>query len=259
MIEPGALSAIIATFAHPQMSEHPAKAQLREKLKPQVAVDRGVAVLPIYGTLARRPDPFEMAFFDVEDSSLILDAFESAASNREANAIVLDIDSPGGFISGGPEIADAVNRTSKRKPVVAWSGGMMASLAYWIGSQATQVVASRSATVGSVGAFATFVDYSRFLANAGIEVEVFRNKQGTFKGAGVMGTSLTDQHREQIQARIESSFAEFKNDIKRKRPIHDDSMRGQTFSGSEAKQVGMVDRIGDLSFAKAVARSLAAE
>jgi hypothetical protein len=72
------------------------------------------------------------------------------------DAWVLNVNSPGGFSVGGAEIADAVFEFSK--PTVVWVGGMMCSLAYWIGSQAGAVVATRS---------------------AGIEVKVFRNKEGT--------------------------------------------------------------------------------
>jgi len=55
----------------------------------------------------------------------------------------MDINSPGGFSVGGAEIADAIFKSAK--PTVAWVGGMMCSLAYWIGSQAKAVISARSA------------------------------------------------------------------------------------------------------------------
>jgi len=215
----------------------------------------GVAIIPVEGTLARRPDVIEL-FYGVEDTSNILDLVETAERNPEVKGALLDMDSPGGFITGGPEVADAVRRLDKTKPVVAWSGGMMASLAYWIGSQAGSVVASRSAIVGSIGAFSAHFDYTKFLESLGIKVEIFKNSEGTFKAAGAFGTALTDEQRNHIQGRIQASFAEFKRAVTSARAgVHDEAMRGQTFSGAEAKRLGLVDRIGDRHYALSVLRS----
>jgi ClpP class serine protease len=71
-----------------------------------------------------------------------------------------------------------------------------------------------------------------------------------------MGTALSDEQRAHIQERIQASFKDFKRAVKAARPrIEDTSMRGQVFSGIEAKAAGLVDRVGDLSFALSVLRS----
>lgn len=252
-----ALTATLLTHPEPQAVEHPMLTRARDMLKVRAEIRGDVAVVPIYGVLARRPDPYEQAFYGVEDTDGVLEAVQSAASNPDVKGILLDVDSPGGFLTGGPEVADAVRQASKNKPVVAWTGGYMASLAYWIGSQASEVIASRSAVVGSIGVYLALADYSKLFEAAGVKMEVLRNKEATFKAAGLTGTSLTDDQRSHLQERVQASFGEFKNAIKAARgDVPSDAMRGQTFTGREAKAQNLVDRVGDKAFAMGVLRSL---
>lgn len=240
-----------------QAAEHPAYRQMREELKPKASMVGDIAVVPIHGTLARRPDVFEMLWYDFEATENIQEMLAAAVRNPEVAGILLDLDSPGGFLTGGPEVADMVRRASGKKPVLAWTGGMMASLAYWIGSQASEVIASRSAVVGSIGVFAGMYDYSKLFEEAGIKVELFKNREATFKAAGFPGTTLTEDQRGQIQTSIQATFAEFRDAVVGARPgVSDDAMRGQTFSGREALKVGLVDRVGDREFALGLVRSM---
>jgi signal peptide peptidase SppA len=253
----GALLAAMMNGQTPeqQAAEHPGMRMMRDRLKPQAEIKGNVAILPIEGVLARKPDPWEMAFYGVEDSGAVLDMVEAATYNKEVEGILLDIDSPGGFLTGGPEVADAVKAASKIKPVVAWSGGSMASLAYWIGAQASELIASRSAVVGSIGVYMALTDYSKLFEAAGVKIEVFKNKEATFKAAGLPGTALSEDQRSHFQERIQASFSEFKRAVKSARPdASDDSMRGQTFTGKEGRAAGLVDRIGDRAFALGVLR-----
>lgn len=256
LLAPGAITSLLQSVSVPQAAEHPMLKRLRESVAPKAEIKNGVAIIPIEGPLAYRPDPFEMLFYGVEDSAAVLESFEAAAANSEVEGILLNINSPGGFMTGGPEIADAVRRVNKTKPVVARIGGIGASLAYWIASQAETIVASRSAIVGSIGAFTTFVDYSQMLAAAGIKIEVIRNQEGRFKAVGVSGTSLNEEQRSHLQDRVQASFDEFRRAVESARPqIQPDKMQGQTFTGTEAKAAGLVDKVGDLTFALAVVRA----
>lgn len=257
----GALAAILhQPGSEPAAAEHPALTRFRDSLKPQVERAGNIAVVPISGALARRPDPLEMAYGAIEDSDAIRQLVAQAAADPEVGGILLDVDSPGGFYTGGPELADTVRSTDRKKPVVAWTGGMMASLAYWVGSQASQVVASRSATVGSIGVFIALYDVSKMLDAAGVKLELFKNREGSLKAAGLPGTSLSESQREHFQERAQVAFEEFRRTVLAARPgVPDDAMRGQTFTGAEAKSVGLVDRVGDRSFALSVVRSLIRE
>jgi signal peptide peptidase SppA len=208
--------------------------------------------------LAYRPDIGELFFDGFEDSAEIASTFQSLEKNPETKAIVLNVNSPGGFSVGGAEIADAVHGSSK--PTVSWVGGMMCSLAYWIGSQANAVISTRSAMVGSIGAYVSVVDFHRMLENAGIEVKVFRNKEGTYKAAGMPGAPISDEHAAEFTRQAQRSFDVFRADVlKARNNVPASVMQGQVFDGAEAKRNGLVDALGDLSYAKAVARRLARE
>lgn len=229
----------------------------RQEMAPKMERVGGLAVIPISGILASRPSVPEMLFAGVEDTRSILAMVNEAAADQDIQGALLDLDTPGGMMMGGADIADAVARCRKKKPVVAHSGGMMASLGYWIGSQASEVVTSRHAVVGSIGTIASFVDTSKAMENMGVKVRVFTNSEGTFKGAGMPGTTLTESQAQHIQARLDAGFATFKGAVKARRPdVPDSSMKGQTFYGHEAKSLGLVDRIGDRSFALDVLRGL---
>lgn len=258
LIAQEAIPALADATIEPMAAEHPVLKQMRERMKPQMRMDGDVAIIPIEGVMARRPSVWEL-LMGVEDTDNVLGMVNAAASDTSARSAVLDINSPGGFLTGGPEVADAVRRMKRTKPCVAWTGGSMASLAYWIGSAANEIVATRSASVGSIGVYTAFIDFSMALAAQGIKLDVMTNKEGSpYKGMGLRGTSLTDEQRQFIKARMQETFEDFKADVLRERPeVPEDAMRGQSFVGNRAKEKRLVDRIGDLPFAISLARQLA--
>lgn len=236
-----------------RMAEHPSFTRLRESMAAKLEMKDGLAIVPVQGALAYNPDPYEMLFDGVEDSRSVIRMIEEAKGSKECKGMLLRMDTPGGMMLGGPEIADAVYRFGK--PVVAHIGGIGASLGYMIASQADEVIANRSAIVGSIGVIASVADYTALLARLGIKMEVFTNKDAKFKGAGAVGTSLTADQRENIQQGIESAFNLFKTTVLSKRPnIKAEVMRGQTFRGEEALTVGLIDRIGSETFALGILR-----
>ncbi|MCA1996438.1 MAG: S49 family peptidase [Armatimonadetes bacterium] len=255
LIEPNAGACFLGhlAVAPVKTGEPPELARLRARFEPRTSLVEGVGVLEITGVLAYKPDLLALAFEGVEDSAAVLSAFQALHDNPRVGAVVLNINSPGGFSVGGAEIADAVYRASK--PVVAWSGGMMCSLAYWIGSQADAVVASRSALIGSIGAYVSMVDYTRLYETVGLRVRVFKNAEAAFKPTGIPGTSLTEAQEGRLSEQAQRTFEQFRGDVRRaRRSVHEDAMRGQVFDGHEAKQNRLVDALGDLGYAISLAR-----
>lgn len=239
-----------------RMAEHPAFTKFKADMKPKMETSKGVAIVPIQGALAYNPDPHEMFYDGVEDSRNVTKMLNDADEDDNIEGVLLRMDTPGGMLLGGPEMADAVARIKAHKPVVAHIGGMGASLGYMIASQATEVIANRSAIIGSIGVIASVTDYTALLDKVGIKFEYFTNKEAKFKGAGAIGTKLTDDQRTQIQSSIDSAFQMFKGMVLACRPgVPEGAMQGQTFRGSEAKAQGLVDMIGDESFAMGILRS----
>lgn len=230
--------------------------KIRGQLEPKVERVKNMAIVPITGTLAYAPDLMELIYDGVEDSRAVLKMLEEVSNDESIEGCLLRCDSPGGMMLGGVELADAVAMMKAKKPVVAHIGGLGASLCYMIASQAHEVIASRSAIVGSIGVIASVTDYTKLLDSMGIKFEYFTNKEAKFKAAGAVGTSLSDAQREQLQASVDDAFALFKGMVLSARPgVNLDAMQGQTFRDSKARDMGLVDRIGSESFALSVLKS----
>ena len=209
---------------------------------PAATVDDGLAVIPLSGVMLRRPDLIAR-LFGACDTEAVRDAVDLAAGDRAVGAILMDIDSPGGSINGTPELAAAVRNASARKPVYAFSAGMMCSAAYWVASQADVLYAAPSARVGSIGVLLPVVDRSEAFAKAGVKVEVFA--AGKFKGAGVPGTTLTDDQRAWLQQGVEETWGQFKDAVRSRRQVADGAMEGQHFAVSAALGHGLVSGVAD--------------
>jgi len=239
------------------LAEHPALSKLRMQTMPQPRMDdTGIAVLPVQGTLVYKPSAFELLTGRAEDTQAITELVLQLNDDPKVRGLVLDMNSPGGFLTGGPELAGAVKDFSK--PTVAWTGGLMTSLAYMIGSQADHVMSTTSARTGSIGVLASLVDPTRLIENLGVKVLTFKNQAAKYKGAGIPGSPLTESHIEDIQSSVEKAFQMFRGMVNSTRPqITDDAMRGQTFFGADALQAGLVDQLGSLSDAVRMCRMMA--
>jgi signal peptide peptidase SppA len=216
-----------------------------------------VAVLDVEGVIGRR-------FSSCLNSSGVvsIDVLErlvtEAATDNAVDAVVLNIDSPGGTVTGVPEAAEAIAQLTAAKPVVAYTGGMMASAAYWISAPADAIFASSSANVGSIGVYTALLDVTRAMEMAGYKTELF--KAGKYKAMGLRGVSLTEEQRQYIQKEVDEIADEFKAHVLQNRAaIPAEAMEGQTFMGRNALEVGLVDEIGSINDAIAFAEQAAKE
>lgn len=239
-------------------AEHPAMSDLRARVETKATMLPGnIAVIPMKGVLAYDPHPVEMAFFGYEDSRTLLKLVTQATNSPEVAGVLLAIDSPGGFLTGGGDVAEAVRRLQTTKPTVAHIGGMGASMAYWIASQAGAVLASSSAQVGSIGVFSVSVDQTAAYRAAGIEVSVIRNTGGDLKAAGAYGTTMTEAQRVNVQEGVDAAFGQFKSAVKATRgDVPDAVMRGQIFTGRQAKTNGLIDAVGSQDYAISALRKM---
>ena len=214
---------------------------------PPYTVQDGVAVVPLHGVIGRRVGAMEKSS-GVTDVDAFAAAVRAAGNDAAVKAIMLDIDSPGGTVGGVQDASDAVRQSQGRKHTLAFSGGTMASAAYWIASGAETIYADQTAVVGSIGVYTYVLDTSRADEQRGVKAQVFSS--GKYKGAGAAGQPLTDEQREEIQSRVNDLAAVFKADVRRFNPaITDETMQGQTFLGERAKAAGLINSVS--TFARA--------
>jgi signal peptide peptidase SppA len=208
-------------------------------------VEGDIAVVPIQGTLMRGIPEQVAKFFGMTDTSALKDKIEALAEDDQVKGVLLDIDSGGGSASGIAETAEAIAMLNDKKPVYASVEGTMASAAYWLGSQASVVFASGSSKVGSIGVYLPVVDSSESYKAQGIQVELIKNKEATYKGAGFDGTALTDDQKEYLREMVQDIYEDFKNSVlSARKDIPAKAMQGQVYLGRRAKGVQLVDVIG---------------
>ena len=211
---------------------------------PLLSIDDGVGVIAIEGPILRKPDIFARIFFGATSSIDIGEALREAGERDDIKAVFLNIDSPGGTVAGTPELAAAVTKLNKSKPVYAFSSGLMCSAAYWIASQARAIYATPSAQVGSIGVVQAVIDNTAALDKAGLKVEVF--SVGKYKSMGAPGTPLTEDQRKLISSNLAEIASEFHEAVRsRGRTIPDEALEGQTFSGKQAQRHNLAGMVPD--------------
>lgn len=201
----------------------------------------GVAIIDLEGVLTKYGSSFSMGGSTVRLRKALRNAREDAA----VQSILLAIESPGGSTMGTPEAAAEVAATAKIKPVHAYIEDIGASAAYWIASQANTISANAAAMVGSIGTYFAVDDVSRAFTKAGIKTHFFTT--GPHKGAGYMGTALTDEQRAEFQSLVERMNAPFVAAVKAGRGLDDAQLAevtdGRCWRGDEAVAVGLIDEV----------------
>ncbi len=201
------------------------------------SVEDGVAVIEISGALTPKAGWATAGYADV------LEALRQAETDPAVGAVLLDVDSPGGTVAGCQELAQAVAGLSK--PCAAYTGSLMASAAYWIGSATGRVYATETAELGSIGVVMTHADYSKALEEAGLAVTVIAS--GEFKAAGSPYKALTEQERAYFQAQVDSICAVFKGAVASAMGLDLDNAsawaEGRVLLGSEAATLGLTTAV----------------
>lgn len=228
-------------------TDHPAL--LAQRPKPQPAAGGGVAIIPVHGVVAPRMNLLSDMSGGTTFEALTAQLHD-AMKNPDVKTIVFDVDSPGGNVAGATEFAHEVLKARTQKPVIAQAQHLAASAAYWCMSCATEVVASPSSMVGSIGVFAIHDDLTDALAKLGVKRQVL--SAGKFKADGVGGGPLTDEARARLQHLIDATYDRMLADIASGRGATAAMVRsgygeGALLTADDAKAAGMVDRIAPLT------------
>lgn len=204
----------------------------------------GVGVVRLEGVLARRMNLFSRMSGGTS-TELALAQFREALADREAESILLVIDSPGGAVDGTQELAEAIYNARGKKPIKALATGTVASAAYWIAAAAEEVlIASDTTLVGSIGVVATHVDVSR--AEDRLGVKTTEITAGRYKRIASQYGPLTQEGRASIQEMVDAIYTAFVNDVAAFRRVSADRVLdgmadGRIFLGKAAQDVGLVD------------------
>jgi len=244
LMEPRAAQMLFEEIQHQRSAARPSFFGIEKDEKPYT-VRNGVAVIDLAGVMTKEAGWWSW-FFSGASTSERRAALRQAEEDSEVKAILLRIDSPGGEVAGTVDLAEEVQRVGKEKRVVAFVEDMACSAAYWVASQASEVVANNAAaTVGSIGVVMAVRDSSEAAKSYGVKVHLV--KTGTFKGAGWPGTEVTEEHLAQWQAEIDAIFSEFVDAVADGRKLKRKEVLaladGRCFDAKLAMSSGLVDRI----------------
>lgn len=249
MILPAKMDELCAVVtAHANGVQLPARhdpyAARRDALKQQSA--GAIAVVPIYGSLVPRAGMMT-DFSGATSAESIAQQVTAAASNPQVGTIVLDVDSPGGSVMGIAEAAAAIASARQSKRVIAVVNTMAASAAYYLASQASEIIASPSSMSGNIGVIMAHLDTSKADAEAGVSYQVV--SAGTYKHEGHYGQPLDAEALAATQTMVNSYYDAFVSAVASGRNVSVKAVRvgfgeGRILTADAALAAGVVDRIG---------------
>jgi len=219
-----------------------------------------VAVIPVQGAIASADSSLGGAQPTVTPEGLA-DALAQAADDDGVQAVVLEVNSPGGGVTASDEMHQSIVDFKKNtgKPVVVSMGDTAASGGYYISTAADEIVANETTLTGSLGVIFQLNNFEELADKYGYKQVVI--KSGEFKDIGNAFRQITPEEREIFQSLVDESYAEFVDVISSGRGISKDRVReladGRIYSGQRAKELGLVDSFGGLDEASAEARKLA--
>ena len=179
---------------------------------------------------------------------------------REFPALLLRIDSPGGTVGDSQEIHSALLRLREKGcHVVASFGNISASGGVYIGVGAEKIVANPGTITGSIGVILRGNNLSKLLEKIGIKFETV--KSGIYKDILSPDRPLSIEERALLQSLIDSSYEQFVLAVAKGRNLTPEVVKsfadGRVFTGEQAKELGLVDEIGDENDAKLLAIKIA--
>ncbi len=204
----------------------------------------GVGIVTIEGVLARHMN-LMMHISGGTSTDLAMKDFEQAMGDRQAESVVLLLDSPGGTVDGTQELAEVIYRARGQKPIVTVATGMMASAAYWIGAAADHLLISSDNTiVGSIGVVATHLDVSKREELLGVKTTEIT--AGKYKRIASQYGPLSQEGRASMQEMVDQIYTAFVHDVADYRgrtveAVLSDMADGRLFLGDAAISAGLVD------------------
>ncbi|HLF76874.1 MAG TPA: signal peptide peptidase SppA [Dehalococcoidia bacterium] len=214
-------------------------------LKPRTT--QQVAVIEMEGAIGPRLKPAEY-----------VKLLRSLEENHHVRAVVLDIDSPGGSATGSNYLYLAVKALAKKKPVVAFIRGLGASGSYMFSCPAERIVAIPGAIIGSIGVISMRPLVYEALDRIGVRMTV--TKSDRLKDMGSMFREPTEEEKQKEEELVEDLYDQFLDIVAEGRKMDKASVRavatGEIFTARKAKDLGLVDELGDLERAIDLAAEL---
>ena len=203
-----------------------------------------VAAVPLFGTLVARFDSLVPFMGCMTGYDGFVRSINHAVADPQVEAILLDVDSPGGEVGNIASAVAAVRQAKAVKPVYAIASPYAYSAAYWIASQATTLHCAPFGGVGSIGALCAHVDYSKQLVQEGVAVTLVHAGQNKVDGHPY--AALPEAVRADYQAQLDYVRRAFASDVAEARGLDLEAVlatEARCFNPDQALELGLIDGI----------------
>jgi len=195
------------------------------------------------------------------DAQATISELKQYSENPLVKAIVLRIDSPGGGVVPSQEIHDAVKRVKNKsnKAVIASMGTVAASGGYYIAAATDRIIANPGTLTGSIGVIMEMANFEGLMKKVRVEGVVI--KSGRFKDVGSPLRKMSDEERKLLQSVMDDVHHQFIQAVADGRSLEVSDVEpladGRIYTGRQAKEVRLVDELGDLDDAIHIAADIA--
>ena len=229
-----------------------------------VTVPDRVAVINIEGTIVCGADSKQNLFQQANGvtSGTIMKQIREAAADDSVKALVLRIDSGGGSATAAEEVGRELLRFKEQtqKPIVATMGNTGASAAYWIAACASDKIYANATTLtGSIGVYMPYMNTEELFKKIGITSD--KIKSGPYKDIMSNDRPMTAEEKQILQNIVDEIYDQFVYTVSAGRRMETSKVRaiadGRIYTGRQAKNIGLVDELGDYYDALAAAGTLA--
>ena len=194
----------------------------------------------------------------ITSSRDIVEQIDKFNEDKDVKAIILRINSPGGGVGPSQEIYREVLRAKEKKKIVASMESVGASGGYYVACASDVIVANPGTITGSIGVVMEFSNIEDLLKKIGLQSYVI--KSGKHKDIGSPVREMTPEERSILQGVIDSVHSQFVRAVAEGRNMEEGKVEqiadGRIFSGEQAKELGLVDRLGGLQDAIEIAAEM---
>lgn len=197
-----------------------------------------------------------------ENAGTALKLLRKAVKNKHVKAVLFRIDSPGGTVSTSQEIADEIKfLQDANKPVVVSMGDLAASGGYYVACNAQKIVADPGTITGSIGVIISSLNLKGLGDKLGLQPQVI--KSGQFKDIGSPYRAMTAEDKAILQNLINDAYDQFTLAVSNGRHIPLPTVKkladGRIYSGRQALQLGLVDKLGGYTVALGLLQDICKE
>ena len=182
----------------------------------------------------------------IMDASLVVEKLEEARQNKRIKGVLFVVNSPGGAVPPSIEIMEAVKRIRTEKPIIVYAAGTIASGSYYASIYANEIYVNPGSMVGSIGVIMQGTNFEELAQKIGVSAQTV--KAGKFKEVGTASRAWMPYETAELEKVVNDTYKLFVSDVSKARNLdpnkHTEFADAHIFTASQAKEVGLIDKLG---------------